>query len=1004
MIRSLFSVTTAAAYFITGAMGLSALSSCASQTEQQVSATPASTEPVNGHADSAAVESSNPKPSNRINMPDTTKPADLDSSNTDPVTESAVAPIEFEQETLANGLRVIYAPLDNAPVVDVRVLYHVGSKDERPDRQGFAHMFEHMMFRGSAHVAPEEHMKLVNSVGGNSNAFTSFDQTVYYETLPASHLAMALWLEADRMASFKVSPEIYNTERNVVAEEWRMRLNRPYGALFDILDKAIFTRSNYRWTPIGDMDHLREAAPSELQEFFNRFYVPNNATLVISGNFEPARTKELVRQYFGWIPEGKPIVRTSPTEPQQTQAKQVTVEESVPLPAVVVAFKLPPYRSTDHEAIALLSDILDSGASGRLDRALVHSEHPLAMEAFATNLSLEDGGFLGIGAITLAGQTPEALDQGIQAILTQLRTDGVTQQELDKVKRRAWVSAINNRLKASQIGSELGTAALLTGDPGRVNTKIGRIDAVTVDDIKRVIDTYFRPDQATTVIIKPKAPGTVESDAATKSPSADETEPTNAATQPKMDHAEPEQQPIHARVVDFPADYPTTPPEAKMSVGRPFEKGTQTDDKGVEVVVLPDHRLPLVNWSLTFRRGSYNDEPISKAGLADLTINLMGRGAAGISYDDWSKDLDSRGIRLSISDDGDVTSVYASGTSDQVDYAIKRANQMLTQPNLDAQEFARLKAQTLSGLEVDLQSPTTVARNDLKAAIYGRDNVLGVYATPQSIESVTLEDVKDYYASTFAGDRAIVLFSGDITVDHARKLADELLVGVKAESQEKPADYAFKYDGKQKIIVVDNPNGKQATVRMAVPAYSLHSDDKFAGSLASQILSAGIESRMNRYVRAEKGLAYSSYGIFRPTRQGGVFEVGLDTKVQSAGDAILAAFKVLDTLRDEPVTQDELVDARQRVAGALLMQLQTIFQQASYRLEGMLNGYPIDYYDRLPQRLEGISAADIQAVMRKYVNPKQMSIIVVAPARDVVEQLKKIGTVEVVAMPAQRAQ
>src|SRR5215213_4611933 len=204
--------------------------------------------------------------------------------------------IEFTEETLDNGLHVIYAPLHQAPVVHVRVLYHVGSRDERPDRQGFAHMFEHMMFRGSAHVAPEEHMKRIGTVGGISNAFTSFDQTVYVNTVPAQYLDMALWLEADRMASFKVSDQIFQTERKVVAEEWRIRQNRPYGSMFEDFLKNAFTKHSYRWTPIGDMDQLRQATSNELQEFFNTYYLPNNATLVIAGDIDVEQAKPLVRQ------------------------------------------------------------------------------------------------------------------------------------------------------------------------------------------------------------------------------------------------------------------------------------------------------------------------------------------------------------------------------------------------------------------------------------------------------------------------------------------------------------------------------------------------------------------------------------------------------------------------------------------------------------------------------------------------------------------------------------
>src|SRR5437763_10735341 len=246
----------------------------------------------------------------------------------------AETPIQFTEETLDNGLHVIYAPLHQAPVVHVRVLYHVGSRDERPDRQGFAHMFEHMMFRGSAHVKPEEHMKLINTVGGNSNAFTSFDETVYVNTIPANSTEMALYLEADRMASFKVNAEIFKTERKVVGEEWRIRQNRPYGTLGDDMAAAMFTTHSYRWTPIGNMQYLAQAQVAELQDFFNTYYVPNNAVLVIAGDIDVAKTKEWVHRYYGWIPRGGDVPRNIPPEPEQSKAVEKTVQYRVPLPMV----------------------------------------------------------------------------------------------------------------------------------------------------------------------------------------------------------------------------------------------------------------------------------------------------------------------------------------------------------------------------------------------------------------------------------------------------------------------------------------------------------------------------------------------------------------------------------------------------------------------------------------------------------------------------------------------
>src|SRR2546423_13081466 len=227
-------------------------------------------------------------------------------------------------------------------------------------------------------------MKLIGVVGGISNAFTSFDQTVYVDTIPSNHLEMALYLEADRMASFKVSEDIYKTERKVVAEEWRMGQNRPYGTMYEDFLKHAFVTHSYRWSPIGNMDHLQAAAVNELQDFFNTYYVPNNAILIVSGDFQPEEAKGFVKKYYGWIPKGNLVEREIPAEAEQTEMRRAVTPQRVPLPAIMLGYKTPAYKSDDHYALSLLATILADGRSSRLDRLLVSSERPLCIAVGAS--------------------------------------------------------------------------------------------------------------------------------------------------------------------------------------------------------------------------------------------------------------------------------------------------------------------------------------------------------------------------------------------------------------------------------------------------------------------------------------------------------------------------------------------------------------------------------------------------------------------------------------------
>ncbi|QOV88327.1 M16 family metallopeptidase [Humisphaera borealis] len=896
----------------------------------------------------------------------------------------AAKPVSFTQETLPNGLRVIYAPLTNAPVTHVRVFYHVGSRDERPDRQGFAHMFEHMMFRGSAHVGNQQHMKLVNGVGGMSNAFTSFDQTVYLQTVPSQHLDMVLYMEADRMASFKVKQDIFDTERQVVGEEWRLRQNRPYGTLYEDLLGKVFTQHSYKWTPIGNMQHLAAASTQDLQDFFNTYYLPNNAVLVVAGDFDLAKTKELVNKYYAWIPKGPEVKRLTAVEPPQTETRRVEVSYRVPLAMSAIAFHTPAYSSDDHHALDLLGSILGGGRSSRLDRLLVNSENPQAADTSASNMQLQDAGLFIVSGTVLQGKSVDAVEKGLLDSIAEVIAKGVTPEELEKVKTQARISLIRGRQTAENVASALGNEALFAGDPTRVNTALAKLEAVTPADIQAAAKKYLAVEKATILKVKPDP---LAKPAAL--PAAAAKEAVAAA-------------PV-AREVTFPADWPKGPPINDQVVRAKFEKGTETAIDGVKVIIMPDDRLPLVNWSLTVRAGSHLD-PKGKEGLADIVTDMVRRGSTGLTYDQLNEELESKGATISVSAGGDYTRLSGSSLSKDLDYAIGRSRQVLLEPTFPAAEFEKLKAQLLSSLSLQQATPGSVADDDLESAVYGT-SALGRSAKPASVAAITLDDVKAWYKANITPKDAILLIAGDVTVESGKAMAKKLIDGWKADATTR--DTAGLYDfppapQKRQIVLIDNPDARGSTIRMAIRAYDIKSDDKYAGTIAGQILTSGIDSRLNKYVRAEKGLSYGVHGVFQPGRQAGVFTAGTDGRIDKAAESIEAIFHVLDGMRSANVTDAELKEAQTRTIGLMLMGMQTIQQQAQYRVDGLLNGYPIDYYDVYPEKISAVTADKVKAVMTQYVAPDRFTIVVVAPAAQVKEALEKIGEVKVLPMPAKR--
>ncbi len=899
-----------------------------------------------------------------------------------------VAPVEFTKETLQNGLRVIYVPLKATPVVHVRVLYHVGSRDERPDRQGFAHMFEHMMFRGSAHVAPQEHMKLIGVVGGYSNAFTSFDQTTYIDTVPANQLELPLYMEADRMASFKVSDDIYKVERNVVAKEWGIRQNKPYGTQFEDFLTLTFPSGYYRWTPIGNMDQLRAAAASELQAFFNKYYLPNNAVLVISGDFDIDQARAMVKKYYAWIPAGPSVTREIPKEPDQDKPRLNEVKRVVPLPSVMIGYKLPPYDSDDFAALNMLGTILGDGASSRLDRKLVNNDKPLCSNAGAGPYQLQDAGVFIVNAMLLQGKNPEDVKAGLLEAIAEVAKNGVTNEEIAKARLLSKKAIVASRVECSELAAQVGQEELFANDASRVNSEVDRLFAVTAADVKRVASKYLTPDKSSTLVTLPDPMGAAARAAAAAEAKKLMTAPvatTTAAVEP--------------RAVAFPENYPLKPPVASSAANPVFKKGEETTINGVKVIVMEDHRLPIVTWGLTLRTGGYA-APAGKEGLASLTDKLMTRGADGMDYEALAGDLDSRAISIDLSDGGDITRLNGSAITDQLDHALDRTRQILFKPTLASEEFDKLKAQMSNGLTVEQENPSAVAAHEFGKALYG-ESLQGRHATPDSLAAVTLDDVKAFYAQMLKSNDAILVFAGDVTVQRGQELATKLLDGIKVGDLAK-VDYAVPAYTGRKIILVDNPDAKQSVIKIGLPAYDIHADDKYAGMLGGQILSAGIDSRLGRYVRAEKGYVYGIGAMFSPGRHGGAFAGATETGFETTGATIEAMFKVFYDLRTAPVLPNELAESKTRVAGSMLMETQTIQQQAGRRVDAMLNDYPIDYWDKLPARVNEVTLDQIQAVMNQYVKDDAMTIVVVAPADKVKEQLDKLGSVQVLPMPSKR--
>jgi zinc protease len=419
-------------------------------------------------------------------------------------------PVPIQSRTLANGLRLLLVEDHSTPILNLQVWYHVGSKDERPGRTGFAHLFEHLMFKGSAHVAPEEHSRIVESAGGVDNAYTNDDATVFWETVPSNFLERVLWLEADRMASLSVDQANFLSEREVVKEERRLRVeNPPYGRLLEDLYAAAFTVHPYHHTTIGSMEDLDKAALPDVQEFYRLFYRPDNATLIAVGDVSPEQLFAAAEKYFSGIPRpAQPVPRQQLAEPPQTEEKLLAKSYGAnsPLPAVVEGYKMPAAFSPDFYPLNLASNILSAGESSRFYRSLVY-ESQLAAQAAGGGNFTEDPNLFVAFAVLNQGKTAGDGQAAIEAVLDQMKDQPVTEHELNKAKNQVLAGSIFAREGDQQTGDAVGFAAVIGKDPELMNRDADLYLRVTPGDIERVARDYFVPARRTVLIITPPAPG-----------------------------------------------------------------------------------------------------------------------------------------------------------------------------------------------------------------------------------------------------------------------------------------------------------------------------------------------------------------------------------------------------------------------------------------------------------------------------------------------------------------
>jgi len=895
---------------------------------------------------------------------------------------------DFRDITLDNGLRVLTLEDHSCPIVAVHLWYHVGSKDERPERQGFAHMFEHMMFQGTDRLKNTDHFDHIRRTGGDCNAYTSFDQTVYIQTLPANQLELALWLEADRMGFLRIDQKSFDTERKVVEEERRLGLNQPYGTLPEKALAEVFKVHPYGWSPIGKISHLRASPAQDLRDFWMRYYIPNNATLIMVGDIKHKEAQELAKKYFGWMPREADPPRVTTKEPMPKEAKEITVkEDNAPAPIVAIGWRTVPAQHDDAIPLELLSLILGQGNSSRLHRKLV-AETQLAAVAIAGTFSLEQEGLFAAAAVLspVGGDTKKA-KQALVKELDRLRTEPVTDQELTKAKNFTLAQQITTNFTVENKARLLGTAAVLEGDVSRVNRRLDAIRKITADDLLRVAKTYLPPERSFAFVVEGNLLGSFLGKRSS--------EITKEMESPITAKPETNPPPPGKAGLRRPPDFPTEPPTAKILEPRsPYTTSRQKLDNGLKVIVVPKRNVPYVTMQLGLLAGAWTE---NKPGTAAMALGMLTKGTKKHNEKELAEELENYAIELGGNANMDTCTVNAGCLTEHLERALNLMAEVVETPTFPATEFGKLRKQVRTGLAVSSAQPQYKAERELRHELFGSHPYSRTARGELGdLDALKADDLAPWWTAHARPDQATLIFAGDVDADRALELAKKAFgdwksVGAVSEAQLPTLPPAAPTH----IYLVDHP-GVQSQIRIAQLSIKRDHTDFPIARVVSDYFGDAFGARLNKTIRVEKGQTYGAQGGYRASRFAGQFAINTFSKTETTATTVQSVLDELNRLIKEPPSDKELKDTKSYSTGSFARERQTPQQVAGQLWMIESEGLPEDYFERTLEKEGQADAASCMQLIKETLDPSKLVIVVVGSADKVQKDLEKIAPVTLV--------
>ena len=903
-----------------------------------------------------------------------------------PQTQSSDIPkIEFDKYTLPNGLDVIVTEDHRLPLVAVNLWYHVGPANEEPGRTGFAHLFEHMMFQGSKHVPGDSHFKTVEADGGSdANGTTDFDRTNYFETMPADHLETALWLEADRMGYLldDLDQNKLSNQQDVVRNERRQSVeNQPYGIVEEAMYHELFPKGHpYYASVIGSHADIQAAKLDDVKNFFKHFYTPNNASLVIVGDVDKAKTRTLVEKYFGSFKRGADVAKPSVQTPPVTAERRIVVKDRIELPRVYMAWLTAPIFKPGDADADIVSGVLGGGRSSRLYKKLVY-EKQIAQDVTAQQYSLMLGSVFTIQATARPGHTPEELEKALDEELAKIREAGPDAAEVDRARNVIETRIVEGLEKFGDftgVANRLNTYNHFLGNPGYLAQDIQRYRDVTPASVKAFAEQQLAPNAR--VVVHAVA-GSQDLGKPVPTPRAVKVAPGTGAESVNADEGwrKDPPKPAPARAIQLPV-----PSSFQLA-------------NGFTVILNERPGLPVVSANLVVKTGS-GANPADKPGLANFTAAMLDEGTASRSALQIADQVAQLGASMSTASTMDSTQI--SGTSLRRNFSglLDVMADVARHPGFPAEEVERQRASRLGSLAQQRENPNSVANAAMFAALYGTAHPYGYteLGTEPSNKAMTRDDMQKFWAQNFVPNNAALVVSGQIAAADLRPLVEKAFGDWQrgtpaAPSLGEPSTTAAR------LVIVDKPGAQQTQLRVALVGVPRATPDYEAIRVMNEELGGLFSSRINLNLREDHGYTYGAYSQFIFRRAAAPFLVASGVETNVTAPSVSEIYKEIRRMRDTTMTPEELAMAKDSLVRSLPSAFQTGADVTASTAAIYIYDLGLDYFTKYPARLSAVTAEQAKAVAEKYLVPEKLVVVAVGDRSKVGAPLQalQLGALEV---------